>query len=123
MKTRSMLITGGGLILAAVVLGTLMPFLVPTTVGGSTYGWMMGPGMMGGYGMMAGFGWLGILVMALFWVGVILLVVWGLSNAFPSQRQAAEPDAEEILKQRFARGEISREEYVQASETLHVATR
>jgi len=81
------------------------------------------PTMMGGYGMMAGMGWLGILVMALFWVGVILLVVWGLSNAFPSRQQAVEPDAEEILKRRYARGEISREEYVQASETLRVATR
>jgi putative membrane protein len=81
------------------------------------------PTMMGGYGMMAGMGWLGILVMALFWVGVILLVVWGLSNAFPSRRQPDEPDAAEILKRRYARGEISREEYVQASETLLASTR
>ncbi len=29
----------------------------------------------------------------------------------------------ETLKRRYARGEISREEYLQASETLHVATR
>jgi putative membrane protein len=79
--------------------------------------------MMGGYGMMAGMGWLGILLMALFWIGVILLVVWGLSNAFPGRQQAVEPGAEEILKRRYARGEISREEYVQASETLRVATR
>jgi putative membrane protein len=77
--------------------------------------------MIGGYGMMAGMGWLGLLMMALFWIGVILLVVWGLSNAFPSRRQAIEPDAEEILKRRYARGELSREEYVQASETLHGA--
>jgi hypothetical protein len=34
MKTRSILIIGGSLILAALVLGTLMPFLVPATVGG-----------------------------------------------------------------------------------------
>ena len=78
--------------------------------------------MMGGYGMMAGMGWLGLLLMALFWVGVILLVVWGLSNAFPS-RQAVEPDAAEILKRRYAKGEISREEYMQASETLLASTR
>jgi putative membrane protein len=79
--------------------------------------------MIGGYGMMAGMGWLGLLLMALFWVGVILLVVWGVSNAFPSRRQAVEPDAQELLKRRYARGEISREEYLQASETLQVATR
>ena len=79
--------------------------------------------MMGGYGMMAGMGWLGLLLMALFWVGVILLVVWGLSNAFPSRRQAVEPGAAEILKRRYAKGEISREEYMQASETLLASTR
>ena len=79
--------------------------------------------MMGGYGMMAGMGWLGLLMMALFWVGVILLVVWGLSNAFPGRRQPAEPDAEEILKRRYAKGEISREEYMQANETLLASTR
>jgi putative membrane protein len=79
--------------------------------------------MMGGYGMMTGMGWLGLLLMALFWIGVILLVVWGLSNAFPSRRQAIEPDAAEILKRRYARGEISREEYMQASETLLASTR
>lgn len=33
--------------------------------------------MMGGYGLIAGFGWVGMLVMALFWIGVILLIVWG----------------------------------------------
>jgi putative membrane protein len=76
------------------------------------------PTMMGGYGMMAGMGWLGLLLMALFWIGVILLVLWGLSNAFPSRRQAVEQDAEEILKRRYARRAISREEFVQAREAL-----
>ena len=52
MKTRSIVIIGGGVILAAVVLGVLGPWLLPTTFGGSAYGGMMGPGMMGGYGMM-----------------------------------------------------------------------
>ena len=56
------------------------------------------------------------------WRG-ILLVVWGLSNAFPSRRQVAEPDTEQILKRRYARGEISREEYLQARETLQGAAR
>jgi len=121
MKTRSILITGGGLILAALVLGTLMPFLAPTPVGGSTYGWMMGPGMMGGYGMMAGFGWLGMFMMLLFWAGVLLLIVGGLRNLLTTQALRVEPDAEEILKQRFARGDISSDEFAQAREVLHSA--
>jgi len=74
--------------------------------------------MMSGYGLMAGFGWLGMLVMALFWIGVIVLVVWGLTHIFSTQQPRAELDAEAILEQRYARGEISREEFVQARDTL-----
>jgi putative membrane protein len=74
--------------------------------------------MMDGYGMMAGMGWLGILTMALFWLGTIALVVWGLTNLFPVRRPRAEPDALEILRQRFARGEISTAEFEQARAAL-----
>lgn len=74
--------------------------------------------MMHGYGMMAGLGWLGMLVMAMFWIGVILLVVWGLSNVFSGSRPRAEIDPLEILKERYARGDLSREEFVQARDVL-----
>jgi putative membrane protein len=74
--------------------------------------------MMGGFGMMAGMGWLGILTMLLFWIGALALVIWGVSNLFPMRKPATELDAIEIVRQRFARGEISREEYLQAVETL-----
>ena len=74
--------------------------------------------MMGGYSAMAGFGWLGMLVMALFWIGVIVLVVWGLGHVFSTRQPTAELDAQEILKQRYARGEISHEEFVQARAAL-----
>jgi putative membrane protein len=74
--------------------------------------------MMSGFGLMAGLGWLGMLTMLLFWVGVLALVIWGVSNLFPTSRLATEVDAVEIVRQRFASGEISREEYLQAVETL-----
>ncbi len=74
--------------------------------------------MMGGYGMMAGMGWLGMVVMALFWIGVIVLIVRGLSKAFAAQPPRITIDPEQILKQRYARGEISREEFTQAREVL-----
>ncbi len=66
--------------------------------------------MMQGYGMMGGMGWLGVLGMLLLWAGVIALVVWGLSGLFPRGRQA-EPDVMDILRRRYASGEISREDY------------
>lgn len=74
--------------------------------------------MMGGYNMVAGMGWLGVLTMLLFWLGVIALVMWGVSNLFPRQPLDTEPDALEIVRRRYARGEISREEFEQAREAL-----
>ena len=117
MKTQWVII-GGGVILAAVLLGVIGPWLIPTMFGGSAYGGIMGPGMMSGYGMMGGFGWLGMLTMLLFWIGLIALAIWAVSNLFPARQATFEPDAQEILKRRFARGEISRDEFVQARDTL-----
>ena len=74
--------------------------------------------MMCGYGMMAGFGWPGRLLTALFWAGVIVLAIWAFSKLFAAQSGGGEGDALEILRRRYARGEISREEFEQARETL-----
>ena len=74
--------------------------------------------MMYGYDMFGGMGWLGMAMMMLFWIGVIALVIWGLSTLFPRSRATTESDAREIVRQRYARGEISRDEYLQAIETL-----
>ena len=74
--------------------------------------------MMGGYGLMAGMGWWGILTMVLFWAGVIALIIWGVSALTTQRPMAAIPDALEVLRQRYARGEISQEEFIQARETL-----
>lgn len=74
--------------------------------------------MMGGFGTMASLGWLGILAMIVFWIGVILLVIWGASALFPTTGRTGGPDALEILRQRYARGEISREEFEQARSVL-----
>lgn len=75
--------------------------------------------MMGfGYGI----GIWGMVLMVLVWLGVIVLAVWFLSSLFPrtagnsslqatDQASAASISAPEILKQRYARGEISQAEY------------
>lgn len=74
--------------------------------------------MMSGFGMMAGMGWLGMVMMVVFWAGALALVVWGVRNLAPTRTRTTELDAVEIVRQRFARGEINREEYLQAVEVL-----
>ena len=71
--------------------------------------------MMMGFGM--GFGILGLLLMVLFWGGLIVLVIWLVRSIFPVSQQTPkppagiEPNALEILGERYARGEITREQY------------
>lgn len=61
-------------------------------------------------GALAGVGLLGLL----FWIGVITGAVWPVkwfaTQAGPSA-PSGDPDALEIVRRRYARGEISREEY------------
>jgi putative membrane protein len=72
--------------------------------------------MMGmGFGM--GFGILGLLFMLVFWGGLILLAVWMVRALFSSNSGrdlnagGKDQNARQILDQRYARGEISREQY------------
>lgn len=72
--------------------------------------------MMGmGFGM--GFGILGLLFMLVFWGGLILLAVWLVKGLFSSNSRrdlnvgGKDQNARQILDQRYARGEISREQY------------
>ena len=73
---------------------------------------------MMGYGGMVGFGGLWMVVPILFWAGLILLAVWGVGNLFPGRSPGRQDTALEILKQRYARGEISVGEYQQARKDL-----
>jgi putative membrane protein len=77
---------------------------------------MMGIGGFGGLGF--GMGLFGGVMMLLFWATIILLVVWAVRSVFPSQRQNERESAVEILKRRYAAGEISQAEYEQARKAL-----
>ena len=77
--------------------------------------------MIHGPSMMAGMGWPGVLLMLLLWGGAIALVLWGVFGLFPTRQVHVEAEALEILRLRYARGEISREEFLQASESLRPA--
>jgi putative membrane protein len=69
--------------------------------------------MMGDMGM--GFGVLGSIFMLVFWGLLILAAVWVAKALFGNvqQHQGKEPsqNPREILDQRYARGEITREQY------------
>ncbi len=75
--------------------------------------------MMMGFGS---FGGLGIIYMLIFWVVIIGVGVWLLSRIFPRAtadvsprgplpRNRSSESAQEILKARYARGEITKAEY------------
>ncbi len=67
--------------------------------------------------MMMGFGIMGGLFMIIFWGGVIALVILLVRVLFQGSSSQSSPNqipkmsAHEILDRRYARGELSREEY------------
>lgn len=66
--------------------------------------------------MMWGYeGW-GFLWMALFWVGVIALVVWAVSR--PAVSGSGHRSPLEILEERFARGEVDADEFTARRDEL-----
>lgn len=66
--------------------------------------------------MMWGYGGLGFLWMALFWAGVILLVVWAIRR--PEEHGDSRRRALEILEERYARGEVDAEEFTARRQQL-----
>ncbi len=76
-------------------------------------------GMMGGGG-----GWLWMLLPLLFWGGLLAFAAWALIRIFPNRSNddqasgARSESAEEILRGRFARGEIDADEYERSLDVL-----
>lgn len=66
-----------------------------------------------GYGMFGGqFMWIGMLLHLLLVVGVILLVIWLIKKLTQPKRVNVESsNAIEIIKERYAKGEITKEEF------------
>jgi putative membrane protein len=77
------------------------------------------PGGGHGRGMwswwMGGWGWLWIALIVLV---IVLLVVWITRRSGPTGRSGGGDDALRILEERFARGEIDREEFEGRRRTL-----
>jgi putative membrane protein len=82
--------------------------------------WHMGPGMMNGWGM----GWFGGIFMIVFWVlviaGLIFLIKWLVQNTKSgSHSSSSSPSsALDILRERYARGEIDKQEFEEKKRDL-----
>jgi putative membrane protein len=79
---------------------------------GNNQGWQMGPGMMGGWGV----GWFGGIFMIIFWifilVGLVFVIKWLIQSTSRGQTGGTGGNrALEILKERYARGEINKTEF------------
>ena len=95
-------------VVAVIVLGVFF-FMMGGYGWGGMMGGTAGPGMMGWRGM--GFGWM--LIGPVFAVLFIVLIVYGVYYIF-SGRGVSEPQRSrplDILKERYARGEITEEQY------------
>ena len=111
--TKTTLIIIGVVILVLI----LLPSLGGVAMMG---GGMMGPGMMGpgfgGWGM--GFGWIWMIII---WVAIIAGVVWAvraIAGSNDSRSHYPEESAMDILKKRYARGEIGHEEFEEKKRVL-----
>ena len=84
-------------------------------------GYPMSPGYMGGYGM----GWFGGIFMIVFWilviVGLVFLIKWLVQSPrehSSSGRTDTSSRALDILKERYARGEINKQEFEEKKKDL-----
>jgi len=104
-NVKTVLIIGGVIVVVLIIL----PLVFGLISGWQYGGWgMMGPGMMGGFGTM--------FFMPILWIVVVGLIVWAVVTAIrrPGESDSSTRSAEsalEILKRRYARGEIDKEEY------------
>jgi putative membrane protein len=85
-------------------------------------GYQMGPGMMGEWGMM---GWFGGIFMIIFWILIIVGLVFLIKWLVQSTRGHSSPGwtgssstALDILKERYARGEIDKQEFEEKKRDL-----
>ena len=75
--------------------------------------------MMGfGYGM----GYYGLIWMFLFWGGLILLAILLIKLIFPvnTEKPSTSQSAQEILKTRYAKGELTQEQYQQMLQNIEI---
>lgn len=103
----------------AIVLIAVLALLLLSGVGMMGFGGfgMMGPGMMGGYGLNPFGAILSLAIWAVIIGGVVLLVIWLVRNVNVAPRASSESPLD-ILKARYAKGEITKEQFDQMRRDL-----
>ena len=77
--------------------------------------------MMWDWGVPFNMGWfmsIGIIFTILFWGAIIALIVWGIKKVSRGSSSAAKHSPLDLAKERYARGDISREEFEQIKKDL-----
>ena len=69
---------------------------------------------LGGWGMLFGGIW-----MFVFWGGLIALIVWGITRLTNRDDSITKHTPLEVAKERYARGEINKEEFEQIKKDLY----
>ena len=114
-NVKTAIIVGG---IAIFILFVVLPIVGSLAGGYRSGGWgMMGPGMMGGFGL----GWFMPIFMIVFWgliIWGIVALIRGLTSLASSGGSGQADSALEVLKRRYARGEISKEEFEEKKKDL-----
>jgi putative membrane protein len=107
------------LIIGGTILGVI---IILTLVLGAISGWRYGIWGMMGPGIMAGFGWMWL--MPVFGIVFLGLIIWAIVASVRSSGESKGSDSSkadsalEVLKKRYARGEINKEEYEEKKKGL-----
>ena len=103
-NTKTALIIGG--IIAVLIIAT--PLAAGCVVGGTGYD----------YGMMGGGGWWFMPILGIIFLGLIIWAVVALIRGQSGSQSTGADSALEMLKRRYARGDIDKEEYEQKKKDL-----
>jgi putative membrane protein len=79
-----------------------------------------GPGMMNGWGSGYGYGPVHMLIWVVILIAVVALVVWLVRSIAPGAHHALprRSGGLDVLEERYARGEINRDEYLQKKKDI-----
>lgn len=71
-----------------------------------------------GDGVIGGWQIFGMVMMGVFWIAIIALVVWGIKRFTHEKTTSTSSGALDIAKERYAKGEISKQEYEEIKNNL-----